>query len=427
MFTLKAEIVKEKLRNDGTYNVKIRFTKDRKVKRLSTNLFISKEDVDSNFQIKEDTASYNKAMKLVLYYRDLYDRQSSELEAFSVSDIVKRLLDKEEEDKPIDFFQFADDWIKHATIKGKADYQTAVNALKRYYTETTLNMNSINSSFIKGFIDFLNKEREVRNKKLKEQGKYIAPNPASTKYLISIRKLFNEAKKKYNNREQNITRIKTMPFENIEFPKAKATRKRAISVDKIREIWNLPYKNKGKGIRNTCRFDLAKDCFLLSFCLIGINSVDLYHAKTIEGNKLIYDRSKTKDRRRDKARMEVEIPPMIQPLVEKYKDSTGERLLKFHLLYANHKAFNKTINLGLKQIGEVIGIEDLEFYAARHSWATIAINKIKIDKYTVHSALNHIDPSMRVTDIYIERDFSNENAANKKVIKYVFGKWIDKK
>ena len=51
MFNLKAEIVKEKLRNDGTYNVKIRFTKDRKVKRLSTNLFISKEDVDSNFQI----------------------------------------------------------------------------------------------------------------------------------------------------------------------------------------------------------------------------------------------------------------------------------------------------------------------------------------------------------------------------------------
>lgn len=62
----------------------------------------------------------------------------------------------------------------------------------------------------------------------------------------------------------------------------------------------------------------------------------------------------------------------------------------------------------------------MEFYAARHSWATIAVNKVKIDKYTVHAALNHIDESMKVTDIYIKRDFVAENKANQKVLKYVF-------
>ena len=43
------------------------------------------------------------------------------------------------------------------------------------------------------------------------------------------------------------------------------------------------------------------------------------------------------------------------------------------------------------------------------------------DKYTVHSALNHIDETMKVTDIYIERDFKIENEANLKVLQYVFG------
>ncbi len=62
------------------------------------------------------------------------------------------------------------------------------------------------------------------------------------------------------------------------------------------------------------------------------------------------------------------------------------------------------------------------FYISRHSWATIALNKVNIDKYIVHAALNHIDDSMKVTDIYIERDFVNENKANAKVVKYVFGK-----
>lgn len=75
----------------------------------------------------------------------------------------------------------------------------------------------------------------------------------------------------------------------------------------------------------------------------------------------------------------------------------------------------------MKEVGKSLKIDDLEFYAARHSWATIALNKVGIDKYTVHAALNHIDESMKVTDIYIERDFVNENIANAKVVKYVFG------
>lgn len=56
----------------------------------------------------------------------------------------------------------------------------------------------------------------------------------------------------------------------------------------------------------------------------------------------------------------------------------------------------------------------------QHSLATIALNKVGINKYTVHATLNHVDESMRVTDIYIERNFVNENKANAKVVKYVF-------
>ena len=120
--------------------------------------------------------------------------------------------------------------------------------------------------------------------------------------------------------------------------------------------------------------------------------------------------------------MEVIVPDMVLPIIERYRDTTGERLFRFYKDYRDYKAFNKAINKGLKEIGEQLGIDDLEFYAARHSWATIALNKCGIDKYTVHAALNHVDESMRVTDIYIERDYVNENKANTKVVKYVFGK-----
>ena len=120
--------------------------------------------------------------------------------------------------------------------------------------------------------------------------------------------------------------------------------------------------------------------------------------------------------------MKVIVPPILQPLMKKYQDQTKNRIFNFYHTYSTAGNFNKAINIGLKEIGKLLKIDDLEYYAARHSWATLAVNKVGIDKYAVHAALNHIDEAMKVTDIYIERDFVNENNANAKVINYVFGK-----
>ena len=183
----------------------------------------------------------------------------------------------------------------------------------------------------------------------------------------------------------------------------------------------MPYKLDRKGREITGRFNLAKDCFILSFALIGMNSADLYWCEETDNDVITYSRVKTSDRRNDKAKMKVRIMDIIKPLVDKYRDRTGKRVFNFYKHYSTADSFNKAINYGLKQIGEILQIDDLEYYAARHSWATLAVNKVGIDKYTVHAALNHIDEAMKVTDIYIERDFEMENEANKKVIEYVFG------
>lgn len=322
----------------------------------------------------------------------------------------------------IDFIKFSREWIASTTIKGAPNYTTAINALVRFIGKEELDINLITLDFLESFKAFLNKEREIRTKRLMQQGKRVPSNRSLSLYLISIKKLFNEAKKKYNKKEKNLILIPNSPFMELEIPKQEATRKRAISADIIKKLWKLPYKDMKKGYKSTCHYNLAKDCFILSFCLMGINSADLYNATEMEGYTIVYNRTKTKDRRLDKAQMKVDIPRLILPLVEKYKDKTGKRLFNFYQYYADEKDFNKAINYGLKEICTILEIDDLEYYAARHSWATIALNKAGIDKYIVHAALNHIDDAMKVTDIYIERDFVNENKANTKVAKYVFGK-----
>ena len=422
MLTIKAEIKRSELKADGTYNVKIRFTLDRKVKRLSTNLFVTQQDLTKSLKFKEDTSIKREIDRLVLYYREQCLKLQLDQNHYSLDEIIEFLNGEQEKQQTIDFIKFSREWIASTTIKGAPNYTTAINALVRFVGKEELDINLITLDFLEQFKAFLIGERDARTKKLMQQGKRVTSNRTLSLYLVSIKKLFNEAKRKFNKKDKNLILIPNSPFEDFKIPKQEATRKRAIPADIIKKVWKLPYKDMKKGYKSTCRYNLAKDCFILSFCLMGINPADLYNATEMRGNTIIYNRTKTKARRLDGAKMMVDIPKIVQPLIDKYKDSTGKRLFNFHQFYGDEKTFNKAINSGLKEIGSILEVDDLEYYAARHSWATIALNKVGIDKYTVHAALNHIDDSMKVTDIYIERDFVNENKANTKVVKYVFGK-----
>uniref|UniRef100_UPI003FEDA412 phage integrase SAM-like domain-containing protein n=1 Tax=Bacteroides uniformis TaxID=820 RepID=UPI003FEDA412 len=422
MLTIKAEIKRSELKVDGTYNVKIRFTLDRKVKRLSTNLFVTQQDLTKSLKFKEDTSIKREIDRLVLYYREQCLKLQLDQNHYSLDEIIEFLNGEQEKQQTIDFIKFSREWIASATIKGAPNYTTAINALVRFVGKEELDINLITLEFLEQFKAFLIGERDARTKKLIQQGKRVTSNRTLSLYLVSIKKLFNEAKRKYNKKDKNLILIPNSPFEDFKIPKQEATRKRAIPAGIIKKVWKLPYKDMKKGYKSTCRYNLAKDCFILSFCLMGINSADLYNATEMRGNTIIYNRTKTKARRLDGAKMMVDIPKIVQPLIDKYKDSTGKRLFNFYQYYGDEKTFNKAINSGLKEIGSILEVDDLEYYAARHSWATIALNKVGIDKYIVHAALNHIDDSMKVTDIYIERDFVNENKANAKVVKYVFSK-----
>lgn len=407
---------------DGTYNVKVRFIKDKKVKRVSTDLFATDSDLTSDLKLKEESIVKQEADRLVLHYRTMVNSLHFDSENCDVSEIVNRLLCKEKAEKPIDFIAFSKKWISETTIKGKDNYTTALNSFIRFLGKEELEIKKITVDLLEQYRDYIINVRNERVKALQAEGKRVPSNRCLSLYLMSLRHLYGEAQRFYNKPDKGLMRIPHTPFEYFKIPKQEATRKRAVTPQQIKAIWSLPYQNIHKGVKHTCRLDLAKDCFILSFCLMGINSADLYNATLLRDNRLVYCRTKTKERRLDKAKMEVVVPDMVLPIIEKYRDTTGQRLFRFYKDYRDHKAFNKAINKGLKGIGDQLNIDDLEFYAARHSWATIALNKCGIDKYTVHAALNHVDESMRVTDIYIERDFVNENKANAKVIKYVFGK-----
>ena len=422
MLTINAEVVKNQRKTNDCFTVRLRFTLDRKMKRVATSLFATSKDLTKELKIKQTSPLKREVDSLIRGYQEKCAKLQIELNHYTLDDVMDYLNGEREKQQTIDFIKFSREWIASTSIKGAPNYTTAVNALVRFVGKEELNINLVTQDFLEGFKSFLNTEREARTKKLLQQGKRVPSNRTLSLYLVSIKKLFNEAKKKYNRKEKNLILISHSPFDDFSIPRQEATRKRAIPSDIIKKVWKLPYKDMKKGYKSTCRYNLAKDCFILSFCLMGMNSADLYYATDLKNGTISYNRTKTKARRLDGAKMQVDIPKLVMPIVDKYRDKSGKRIFDFYRYYADEKSFNKAINYGLKEIGSILGVDDLEYYAARHSWATIALNKVGIDKYTIHAALNHVDETMKVTDIYIERDFVNENKANAKVVKYVLGK-----
>lgn len=422
MLTIKAEVQQDKQRNDGTYNVKVRFTHERKVKRLSTSLFATPKDLTKSFDFKKGTTIKREVDNLIRTYQEKCTKLQLEVNHYTLDEILTFLKSERERTQSIDFLQFCNEWLEATEIKGKKNYKSALHAFVDYLGKEHLSTDQVTSQLLNGFKNYLGLKRERQVAQLQKQGKRIPSNRTVSLYLGSIRHLFNEAKKKYNDYDKNVILIPHSPFEHVEVPKQEATRKRALTAEVINKMLELPYILNANGKERVCPFNLAKDCFILSFCLMGMNSVDLHSCDEIEDNVITYYRSKTTGRRIDKAKMKVEVLPLLFPLMEKFKDYTGKRVFRFYQMYNTANNFNRAINKGLKEIGKLLKVNDLEYYAARHSWATIALNKVDIDKYTVHAALNHVDEAMKVTDIYIERDFVNENKANAKVIKYVFGK-----
>jgi hypothetical protein len=54
-------------------------------------------------------------------------------------------------------------------------------------------------------------------------------------------------------------------------------------------------------------------------------------------------------------------------------------------------------------------------YSARHTWATTAY-EVGVGKEIINDGLCHVDRDMKVTDIYIKKDWSVIWRANEKVL-----------
>ena len=405
MATLKACIVKKDMRRDKTWRVQIRLTHCRKVRMISTSMYVTRADLTSAYEIKNEDI-LEQCREIISGYKEKILSLDLDLIDLDVDEVKNALFKKDKVDD-VEFFAFARRWIeKEARPKARGNYTKAVNKfelfVKKKHGRKTISCNEISCLLMLQF-----------EKSLRDEGML------SKWYCCAIKKLFTEARLHYNDNAEG--RIVITRSLDLFIPKQdlRMARKCVLEVEKIREIQNVGDVT----VNQPRRRDLARDVFLISFLTMGTTAIDLYECELDAGGNITYERSKVRDRRSDRARIVIRPHSVLKPLMEKYANPDYPRdrhAFRFYQLYSRAYTFRATVEKGLKELGKTLGISGLNLYGARHSMATIALNEVFIDKLTVHEMLNHKLPRFHVTDVYIRKDFDKINRANFKLLDYVF-------
>ena len=273
--TFKAFLNERRQKTDGTFPLVLRITANRDKKELPLNIFLQAKEWDkNNNKIKPNHPNARLINQKISQTLNEIQEVVLKLEAsrpvFTVLDVVNTFIKKN--DGATTFFPYADQQISIMLQTGRVGnsiaYKNAISKLRKFTQNPTLRFEEVNYKLLNSFAN-----------SMLTGG--IGVNTVAL-YMREIRAIYNRAIK------EGVVEQKYYPFNNYKIKIAK-TISRTLSIEDMRKIVGLELQP------NTPIWH-ARNYFLLSFCLIGINFMDMFlltHG-SIQSNRVQYSRSKTK-------------------------------------------------------------------------------------------------------------------------------------
>jgi len=335
MVQLKTILDTRKSKSDNTYPIYYRVTEKKKVFYLYSGFSIPLTQWDEQKCIVKKAHVNAQTINASISKR-FFEIQKAAIELedegiFSLDSLKSKLAPKPPT-KTVK--EFSDVVIAEMFTKGRTGnaivYQTGVNSLFKYKPSKALRFTDITTSFIEKYREWL----LSNGCKINTAGNY----------LRTIRAIYNKAIK------LKLVDKKYYPFNDITI-KTEKTAKRAFSKEVLKniELLVLPVNSP---------IEVARDFYMLSFYLIGINFTDIAYLKSenICNGRLEYKRRKTGKK------YSIKIQPQAQILFDKY--ATGDKYL-FRILPADIiensllakrliQQWIKTTNKYLKRISTII-------------------------------------------------------------------------
>lgn len=170
-------------------------------------------------------------------------------------------------------------------------------------------------------------------------------------HMAHIKAIINQAV-----RDKKVA-YETHPFEYYEKPEG-SVRELDITIEEVKMIRDSTPKEKSLRV--------ARDLFMLSYYLGGINLIDLMQFNFKNKDTIEYIREKSKNTKKGDKKVSLTIPDEAKPIIKEWIGKNGKLNFGYKYTYDN---FRKYVTREIGRLAEKIGIEShVVYYSARKSF-----------------------------------------------------------
>ena len=370
----------------------LRVVKDRKSKLISLGMLCKKEDWDS--KKNEFKKTYSNASQRNRVLLKLQEKALKIIDEFALDGIDFTLNQFEDKfrgrkSSKVTVSEFWKEKVSDLNKAGRTGnaraYKDVYNSFFKFHKNKNLVFREITPTLLDKY------ETYLRSKNNSDGGIGVK--------MREIRALFNDAIKK------GVVDEKYYPFKIYKVSKLKGKGlKKALTRDEMKLMEALNTEE------NPHLID-AKNYMLFSYYMGGMNFVDMMKLKweNIQGNRVLYIRSKTK------GRFSVKMLEPVKQIVAYYRTQKRptdyvfpillkENLTPMQIENRKHKTISK-FNKQLKEIAKIQGVQqNVTSYVIRHSFAT-NLKFAGISTDLIGESMGHHDVS--VTKAYL-KEFDDE-------------------
>lgn len=395
MATLKLTIFKAKVLKDGRHKIRVAVCHKQETCYIVTRFIIDNLSQFKNGQVvkRPDAAVINTKLRNIL---NEYQEKLDSIKCISMYDckqLREILVNSAPAGQTAATFQaVAKSYISELIEDGRENYAKLLERNCRYFME-----------FTKG--EFL--LSEITPEIINNYDRYLRNNKKVGETTIGMmmsrtRTIINRAIKK------QLVRYDVKPFAYYSI-KSSPVREVDITVENLTKIKNYTPSEK--------KFRVARDCFMLSFYLGGINLVDLLEIDFKKKDVIEYVRKKPRNTKQGDQRIIIAIPDEAKSIIKEWMNSnTGKLDFGYKFTYSN---FYRYLTRNLNTIAENLNInQKLVFYSARKSFAQFA-SELGISDGVIDYCLGHSDKSKGIIRYYTKVKQKQAEIAINRVIDYV--------
>ena len=396
MASLKLVVLKSEPLTNGRYKIKISLFHNKVTSYISTSYTISSpNNLKNGVIIKESDANIinSKLRHLINKFQDRLDSIEN-TSCYSCQQLKKILIETSDVDK-VTIRNIANKYIGMLKSQSRENYAVLIERSIRYFTEYTkgdIFLDDITPIIIEGFANHLKQKKNFYNNK-------PISNASISMLLARLKVVVNYAIK------MQFVSYNVHPFINVKIKKS--TPKDAdISLESIIKIRDAELTAK--------TLVVARDVFMMSFYMAGINFIDLLNIDFRKDN-VDFVRSKTKNNTQEQRHIVFAIPKEAKEIADKWTKK-GKLDFGYKFSYEN---LLKYVSRNINKLGEHLELkEHLTFYSARKTFSQIA-SELGIPDSIIDYCLGHSDNSKGVLRYYTKVRIHQAEIAINRVIDYI--------